>query len=234
VTADTPFAAAAEPHPPARVAAGSAAGQSRTPLVIATGNAGKLREFAALLAALPLEVRPQPAGLEVEESGSTFAANARLKAEAVARACGCWTLADDSGLEVTALGDAPGVMSARYASSDALRIARLLAELEAAGRQRAAAGLAEDRSARFCAALAVADPDGVVRLEVEGYCAGRILEAPRGLGGFGYDPVFLVPELDRTFAELGKEEKAGIGHRGRAFAQLEPLLRQLLALPAQG
>jgi XTP/dITP diphosphohydrolase len=197
--------------------------------VIATGNPGKLREFAALLAALPLEIRPQPPGLEVEESGSTFAANARLKAEAVARASGCWTLADDSGLEVVALGGAPGVFSARYGASDPERIARLLRELDEVGRQKAAAGLPLDRGARFCAALAVADPTGVIRLEVEGHCPGQILEEPRGEGGFGYDPVFLVPGLGRSFAQLDKAEKAAVGHRGRAFALLEPQLRQLLA-----
>ena len=188
------------------------------PLVIASGNAGKVREFAALLADLPLEVRPQPPDLEVEETGTTFAANAQLKAEAVAKATGCWALADDSGLAVEALGGAPGVFSARYAPSDAERIARLLAELDAAPNRRAA----------FVAALALADPDGVVQLAVEGRCEGLIAEAPRGEGGFGYDPVFLVPELDLTFAEMDKATKARIGHRGRAFAAMEPGLRALL------
>ncbi len=195
------------------------------PLVIASGNAGKLREFAALLADFPLEVRPQPEGLEVEETGATFAANARLKAEAVARATGCWALADDSGLAVEALGGAPGVLSARYAPTDAERIDRLLAELAAAG----ATG-AERRGAAFVAALAVADPSGVVRLEVEGRCEGLITEAPRGSGGFGYDPVFLVPELGLTFAEIDKATKGRVGHRGRAFAALEPRLRALLGI----
>ena len=194
-----------------------------TPLVIASGNAGKVREFAALLADLPLEVRPQPEGLEVEETGATFAENARLKAEAVARATGCWALADDSGLAVDALGGAPGVLSARYAPSDAERIARLLTELAAAG-----ASEAHRRGAAFIAALALADPSGMVQLAVEGRCAGRIIEAPRGVGGFGYDPVFLVPELGLTFAEMDKATKGRVGHRGRAFALLEPELRQLL------
>jgi XTP/dITP diphosphohydrolase len=217
-----------------------------TPLVMASGNAGKIREFAALLADLPVELRAQPEGLEVEETGATFAENARLKASAVARATGCWSLADDSGLAVAALGGAPGVHSARYAASDPERIARLLRELEAAlaaaGRApslpAAAAGTpAEvaanggvDRSARFTAALAVADPSGAIRLEVEGHCPGVILEAPRGVGGFGYDPVFLVPELDLSFAEMDKATKGRIGHRGRAFALLEPALRALLAM----
>jgi XTP/dITP diphosphohydrolase len=208
-----------------------------TPLVIASSNAGKIREFAALLADLPLEIRPQPEGLEVEETGTTFAANARLKAEAVAHATGCWALADDSGLAVDALGGAPGLFSARYAASDPERIARLLRELEAAtaavGKAPEAGNEAREqviaeRRARFTAALAVADPSGQIRLEVEGHCPGVILEAPRGAGGFGYDPIFLVPELGQTFAEMDKAIKGRIGHRGRAFALLEPGLRELL------
>jgi XTP/dITP diphosphohydrolase len=199
-----------------------------TPLVIASGNAGKIREFAALLADLPLEIRAQPEGMEVEETGTTFAANARLKAEAVARATGCWALADDSGLAVDALGGAPGVFSARYAPTDPERIARLLAELAVANQERLAQGLAPDRSARFSAALAVADPSGAIRLAVEGHCPGVILEVPRGAGGFGYDPVFLVPEAGLSFAEMDKATKGRIGHRGRAFALLEPGIRGLL------
>jgi XTP/dITP diphosphohydrolase len=196
--------------------------------VIASGNAGKVREFAALLAGLGLEIRPQPEGLEVEETGLTFVENARLKAIAVAQATGCWALADDSGLAVDALAGAPGVHSARYAASDPERIARLLAALGAANQQRAAAGLAAQRSARFTAALALADPSGILRLEVEGHCPGEILETPRGSGGFGYDPVFLVPETGLSFAEMDKATKARLGHRGRAFALLEPGLRGLL------
>jgi len=200
-----------------------------TELLIASGNAGKVREFAALLADLPLAVRPQPEGLEVEETGATFAENARLKAVAVARATGCWALADDSGLAVAALGGVPGVHSARYGADDAGRIARLLRELAAAKRERAAAGQPEDRSARFIAALAVADPGGTIRLEVEGHCPGEILTAPRGTGGFGYDPVFLVPQTGLSFAEMDRDLKGRIGHRGRAFALLETRLRELLA-----
>ena len=199
------------------------------PLVIASGNAGKVREFSALLAALPWLVRPQPEGLEVEETGTTFAENARIKAQAVARHTGCWALADDSGLAVDALGGAPGVLSARFAPSDAERIARLLAELAAANAARQGAGLAADRGARFIAALAVADPSGAIRLEVEGHCEGLILEQPQGEGGFGYDPVFLVPELGLSFAQMDRTTKGRVGHRGRAFALLEPQLRGLLA-----
>jgi XTP/dITP diphosphohydrolase len=192
--------------------------RSRTTLVIASGNTGKIREFGQLLAPLGLTIEPMPAGLEIEETGTTFTANARLKAVAVAQATGHWALADDSGLCVDALGGAPGVQSARYAASDAARIARLLRELAGAS----------DRRAHFTAALAVANPDGEVVIEVEGVCPGVILEEPRGAGGFGYDPIFLVPEVDLSFAEMDKATKGHLGHRGRAFALLEPQLGPLL------
>jgi XTP/dITP diphosphohydrolase len=197
-------------------------------LVIASGNAGKIREFAQLLACLPLQVRPQPEGMEVEETGCSFAANARLKAEAVARATGHWSLADDSGLAVAALGGGPGVHSARYAASDEARISRLLKELGEADRRRQEQGLPSDRRAAFVAALAVADPTGAIRLEVEGRCDGLIPESPQGNGGFGYDPVFVVPSEGLSYAEMDKGLKGRLGHRGRAFAQLEPELRELL------
>ncbi|MEB3266628.1 MAG: RdgB/HAM1 family non-canonical purine NTP pyrophosphatase [Cyanobacteriota bacterium] len=202
---------------------GDGAPRAEMELVIASGNAGKVREFTALLAGLPLVVRAQPQGLEVEETGATFAENARLKAMGVAQATGCWALADDSGLAVAALGGAPGVRSARYAPSDGERIARLLAELTAVGALEP-----PQRGAAFVAALAVADPSGAVVLEVEGRCEGVIAAAPRGSGGFGYDPVFLVPELGLSFAEIDRATKARVGHRGRAFALLEPRLRALL------
>ena len=205
-----------------------------TVLVIASGNAGKLREFSALLADLGLETRPQPEGLEVEETGHTFAENARLKAVAVARATGCWALADDSGLSVDALGGAPGVHSARYADSDAARITRLLEDVAAANTNKGTdrGTSPANRNARFTAALAVADPTGQVVLEVEGHCPGTILEAPRGEGGFGYDPVFFVPEAGLTFAEMTHPQKAELGHRGRAFAALKPQLQALLSSAA--
>ncbi len=187
-------------------------------LVIASGNPGKVLEFSHLLADLKLTIRPQPEGLEVEETGITFAENARLKASAVARATGCWALADDSGLSVNALGGAPGVHSARYGETDRARIARLLRELNGAN----------DRSAQFTAALAVADPSGTIRLEVEGVCPGVILEEQRGSGGFGYDPVFFMPEAGLTYAEMDKQLKGRIGHRGQAFALLAPQLQKLL------
>ena len=197
-------------------------------LVIASGNAGKVREFSHLLAALDLEIRPQPQGLEVDETGSTFGENARIKASAVAKATGQWSLADDSGLCVDALGGAPGVHSARYAESDQARIARLLAELATANGSTDPAHLQKNRRAQFVAALAVADPSGAIQLEVEGRCPGEILTSPRGEGGFGYDPVFYVPETGQTFAEMAKDLKGRIGHRGRAFELLQPQLRALL------
>ena len=188
-------------------------------LVIASGNPGKVREFEGLLSDLPLKVKAQPEGLEVEETGSTFTANARIKALAVAAETGEWALADDSGLSVDALGGAPGVHSARYAPSDSERIARLLQALASE----------DNRSARFCAALCVAAPDGTVLLEVEGHCRGVITRSPRGDQGFGYDPIFEVSGAEKTYAEMSLLEKKSHGHRGRAFALLEPRLRQLLS-----
>jgi XTP/dITP diphosphohydrolase len=201
-------------------------------LVIASGNAGKLKEFSQLLAGLGLEIRPMPKGLAVEETGTTFAANARLKAIAVATATGCWALADDSGLCVAALGGAPGVHSARYASSDAARIARLLQELQQANAEAEQRGDGASRHAAFTAALAVADPSGRIQLEVEGVCAGTILEAPRGAGGFGYDPVFEVPDVGQTFAEMDPALKGRIGHRGVAMQLLLPKLKSILGREA--
>jgi XTP/dITP diphosphohydrolase len=188
-------------------------------LVIASGNAGKVKEFEGLLSGLPLKVKAQPEGLEVEETGSTFTANARIKAIAVAAETGEWALADDSGLSVDALDGAPGVHSARYAPSDPERIARLLQALKSE----------VNRNARFCAALCLAAPDGTVLLEVEGYCKGSITQSPRGDQGFGYDPIFEVDGTQTTFAQMSLQEKKALGHRGRAFALLEPRLRQLLS-----
>jgi XTP/dITP diphosphohydrolase len=189
-------------------------------LVIASGNQGKIREFQGLLSGLPLLVESQPDGLEVEETGTTFAANARIKALAVAKATGHWALADDSGLSVTALNGAPGVHSARYAPTDPERIQKLLAALLNC----------PQRGAYFSAALCVAAPDGQVLLEVEGRCEGQITKVPRGDQGFGYDPIFEVNNTGRTFAEMALSEKKSHGHRGQAFALLEPLLKRLISV----
>ncbi|MCP9775809.1 RdgB/HAM1 family non-canonical purine NTP pyrophosphatase [Cyanobium sp. WAJ14-Wanaka] len=193
-------------------------------LVIASGNAGKVREFSHLLEGYGLKIIPQPEGLDVEETGQTFAENARIKAIAVAKASGHWALADDSGLCVDALGGAPGVHSSRYADSDRARIQRLLGELQ----QVQITTDSENRRAEFVAALAISDPSGNVLIEVEGRCPGEILKSPRGEGGFGYDPIFYVSEATQTFAEMDKAVKSNIGHRGRAFSLLLPKLRALM------
>ena len=189
-------------------------------LVIASGNKGKIREFQGLLSALPLQVHAQPDGIEVQETGTTFRENARIKAQAVAHLTGHWALADDSGLSVDALDGAPGVHSARYAPTDQERIAKLLKALSDSA----------NRSAHFCAALCIATPDGEVLIEVEGRCEGLICKTPRGRDGFGYDPVFEVSGTDRTFAEMTANEKKQHGHRGRAFALLQPKLEKLLGM----
>ena len=161
---------------------------------------------------------------EVDETGTTFAANADLKATVVAQALGIWTLADDSGLMVDSLQGAPGVHSARYAGPAATAVdnkAKLLREL---------AGVpAEQRTAQFVCQLAVADPNGLVRVAVTGHCRGMILQADQGSGGFGYDPLFLVPEFGKTFAELSLAVKSQVSHRADAFRQLLPKLLGLLS-----
>ncbi|MFM7170511.1 MAG: RdgB/HAM1 family non-canonical purine NTP pyrophosphatase [Cyanobium sp.] len=193
-------------------------------MVIASGNAGKVREFARLLADWGLDISPMPPHLEVEETGATFAENARIKGVTVAVATGCWALADDSGLEVRALGGAPGVHSARYAPTDGARIERLLGELSAVEQNAGTGEGPPDRGARFVAALALADPQGRVVVEVEGVCEGTILREPLGEGGFGYDPVFWVEEAGQSFAQMDPAVKAQFSHRGRAFQALQPLL----------
>jgi XTP/dITP diphosphohydrolase len=196
-------------------------------LLIATNNPGKLREYEELLAAeeLGLEIS-HPAleciDLDVVESGETFEENAALKARAYASASGMPTLADDSGLEVDALGGAPGVRSARYAgpgASDADRYRKLLSTLEGVP--------PPDRSARFRCVVALALPDG--RLETAaGRCEGHIGYEPRGEHGFGYDPVFVVEGSGgRTMAELPPEVKNRISHRARAFAAAVPMLKAM-------
>ena len=193
-------------------------------LLIATHNRGKLREYAALLADLPVTlVSPQEIGLgkrEGIETGSTYEENARRKALAYAQASGLPTLADDSGLEVDALDGAPGPYSARYApGEDRARITALLQALE---------GVPEpERTARFRCVIALATPDGTVQT-AEGTCEGRILTAPRGEGGFGYDPIFYLPDQGCTMAELPMEEKNRISHRARALQAARPFLEALL------
>ncbi|MEA5504909.1 RdgB/HAM1 family non-canonical purine NTP pyrophosphatase [Halotia wernerae UHCC 0503] len=189
------------------------------PLVVATSNPGKLREMQAYLEDSDWELTLKPEELEVEETGDTFAANACLKASQIAQATGKWAIADDSGLEVDALNGVPGVYSARYGNNDSERIARLLREL----------GNEVNRQAQFVCAVAIASPDGAIALQSEGICRGEILHAPRGNGGFGYDPIFYVPEKQLTFAEMARELKGSISHRGQALKALIPQLKTVLS-----
>jgi len=184
-------------------------------LVLATANAGKVRELRALIAEWGaievLSLADVTPVVMPEESGETYVENAVLKARAVASATGLPALADDSGIEVDALGGAPGVRSARYAATDAARNARLLAALHDVPEER--------RTARYRAVVALAFPDDTV-LTAEGSCEGRIAHEPRGSGGFGYDPIFIATELGRTVGEMSDEEKARVSHRARAIRAL--------------
>ena len=188
-------------------------------LVIASGNSHKVSEIADMLALVGVHVIPQPKDLEVEETGQTYAENARLKAETVARLCGTWALADDSGLEVDALGGRPGLYSARYAPSDSEKIHRLLHEL----------GDGFYRGARFVSAMALADPLGTTRLEGCGVCYGQILHEPNGVGA-GYDPVFFVREAGCSYARMSAHLKNRLGSRGKAARAMGPGLRSLLGV----
>jgi XTP/dITP diphosphohydrolase len=192
-------------------------------VVIGSNNAGKLRELLPILGDLPVEfVTPAQLGirLEVEETGATYAENARLKALAFSRATGQIALADDSGLEVETLGGVPGLHSARYAgpgASDADRRRKLLAALRA---------VPPPRPACFRCVIAIAQPDGRVD-DFEGMCAGQIALEERGANGFGYDPLFYLPEYGRTMAELPEAVKNRISHRARAALAARPFLLTL-------
>lgn len=186
-------------------------------LVVATGNPGKLKELQAYLTDLGWELQLKPEELDIEETGTTFAENACLKASEIAKATGEWAIADDSGLSVKALKGEPGVYSARYGKTDRERIERLLKEL----------GNEQNRQAEFICVIAIARPDGSIVLQVEGNCQGEILEAPKGQGGFGYDPIFYIPEQGLTFAEMTPEQKRSVSHRGKA---IQALLHQLETL----
>ena len=187
------------------------------PLVIASGNEGKIKEFQKLLKDFPIDLLSQPVGFEVEETGETFRENARIKAIAVSKETGNLSLADDSGLCVVALGGAPGIYSSRYASSDKERIKKLLEELKPFS----------NRKANFECSLCIAF-GGKVLIEVTGCCTGRITFSPKGKNGFGYDPIFEVDDLGETFAEMDHNKKREFGHRGNAFALLKPELKNLL------
>jgi XTP/dITP diphosphohydrolase len=202
-----------QPHDPSR-------------LVVASRNPEKLREIGDLLAAHGNEVvgiDSFPEVPEVVEDGTSFAENAAKKARESALRLSAWVLGEDSGLQVDALGGAPGIYSARYSglgATDASNNAKLMQELAAVPSER--------RAARYICNVAVADPAGTIRLQLEAACHGRITMDARGTNGFGYDPYFLIPEYHRTFGELAPCVKRHLSHRGRAFERLIPPLVRLL------
>ena len=187
-------------------------------LVVATGNPGKVKEMGKYLQEFNVELALKPPEIEIEETGDTFLANARLKASETALQLKQWSIADDSGLMVSALDGQPGIYSARYGKTDEERINRLLTELTGH----------DDRSAQFVCAIAVANPEGEVVIETEGICPGEILKEREGDGGFGYDPVFYVPSAGQTYAQMSTDIKKVYSHRGLAFANLQPLLKSLI------
>jgi XTP/dITP diphosphohydrolase len=187
-------------------------------ILVATTNPGKVAEYRAILSDSGnqlLGLHEVGVDFEVYESGQTFEENARLKARAYADVSGLLTLADDSGLCVDALGGAPGIFSARYGPDPASRIERLLAEMAEVPDDR--------RTARFVCIIALAEPGGETHT-FEGVCEGRIARRPKGTRGFGYDPIFYLPEYDQTMAELPLSLKNEISHRARAAARLKAWL----------
>ena len=193
-------------------------------LVVATGNPGKVKEMGKYLQEFDVELALKPKEIEIEETGDTFLANARLKACQTALQLQQWSIADDSGLMVDALDGQPGIYSARYGKTDEERINRLLTEL----------GDNNDRQAQFVCAIAVANPQGEIVIETEGICEGEILLQREGEGGFGYDPIFYVPSAELTFAQMSADVKKEYSHRGIAFNYLKPLLKSLLYLENNG
>jgi len=195
-------------------------------VVLASRNQKKILEIADLFAPYNIEllsVADVPDAPEVEETGTTFEENAALKASEVAKAVHYWTIADDSGIVVDALDGAPGVISARYAgenATDADNNAKLLNDLSSVPDEK--------RTAHYVCVMALADSNGEIRLSVSGICRGRILPEHRGSNGFGYDPLFLLPEYDRTFGELSPEVKSQLSHRARALRQFIPKLVEIL------
>lgn len=197
-------------------------------ILVGTKNAGKVRELENLLAEIPVELQSLDEFenvIEPEETGAGFADNAALKAVYYSEKTGLAALADDSGLEVSALNGAPGVYSARYAgkdSSNAEKIAKLLEELENSGN--------EDRSARFVCVIVLTNEAGEIIFQAEGICDGKIANEPRGENGFGYDPVFIPEGFDETFGELSNDVKSRLSHRARAIEKIIRFLRDFTAV----
>ena len=194
-------------------------------IVFATGNAGKMREIREILADMDLEVVSMAeigADIEIEENGATFEENAVIKARAIGKVCGEIVLADDSGLEVDHLNREPGIYSARYMGEDtpySIKNASIIQRLEGVPR--------EERTARFVCAIAAVFPDGE-EVATHGEIEGWIDYEEKGSNGFGYDPIFSVPEFGRTTAELSDEEKNSVSHRGRALRKMKDELRKRL------
>lgn len=195
-------------------------------LVLGSRNKKKLGELLELLGDLGFELTdlsPYPDAPEVDETGDTFEANARLKAVQLAPVLGEWVLGEDSGLCVPALGGAPGIFSARYAGehgNDVANNSKLLIEL--------AGKTGDERRAYYVSSVVLANPAGEVVATAEGRCWGVIDSVPHGVGGFGYDPLFVVPEYHASFGQLSSRVKHALSHRGRAVAKLRPTLRKLL------
>jgi XTP/dITP diphosphohydrolase len=194
-------------------------------IVLASRNHKKAREVSEILAPAGFMVIPVtefPDVPEVEEDGLTFAANAARKASEVARQLNRWVIGEDSGLQVDALGGAPGIYSARYSGAGAT---------DEKNNQKLIADLAnvpdEKRGAGYLCSVALSDPNGDIRIACEGTCRGRILNEANGEGGFGYDPYFLIPEYHLTFGQLSSVVKHRLSHRARAFATFVPLLRKI-------
>lgn len=195
-------------------------------LVLGTRNAKKQRELEILLRGTgiePVSLSHYPNAIEVDETGTTFAENARLKAAQQAVALGQWVLGEDSGLCVDALGGAPGVISARFSGPDATD-----AKNNALLMEKLAGISTEGRSAHYVCHACLADPSGAIRIDVEAICRGRIVDEALGSGGFGYDPYFEIPEYHRTFAELGDAVKSMISHRARAMRLFLAELKKLV------
>jgi XTP/dITP diphosphohydrolase len=198
-------------------------------LVLGSRNKKKLRELVELLSDLVdvTDLSPFPNAPEVDETGTTFEENARLKATTLAPILNEWVLGEDSGLVVPSLGGQPGVYSARWAGThgdDAANNAKLLREL--------AGKAGDDRAAYYVSTAALADPTGNVVAVVDGKCWGRIAATATGEGGFGYDPLFVIPEYHRSFGELSSVVKHALSHRGRAIGKLRPILRSVM--PVKG
>lgn len=186
-------------------------------IVLASSNPHKVKEINAIISGIDIEFVLPPAGFDPIEDGETFEENSLIKARAAWELGKTWTLADDSGLCIDALGGAPGIHSARYAETPQARIDRVLNEMQGV----------KNRSARFKCCMTLINPQGEVAFSYTGICEGSIIEGQRGINGFGYDPIFLIEGSDRTMAELSEDEKNRISHRGKALNEVLKYLKNV-------